>query len=105
MWYTDAKGRPFSLLRAVTWPHTLPTFVALLLALSPKPPLVTVARVAEVVIACGFMIPMWLAPAPWRHVSAATVVVIVGRIGMWIHEMLSDVFAATRVCAFLFHCR
>ena len=90
-YYPDVVGRPVSLLRSVSWTHSLSLFLCVLLQLSPRPAALNALYIAESYAITLLILAAWMAPAPWRHLAFASMGALVLRMLMWVRRLLQHV--------------
>lgn len=91
------RGRPYPLLRGVTWLHTLPTFAAIPVELVSRTHSEKVSRLAEVFVAMLAMVPAYVGTTPYRQLSFAFTTFVVLRVTFWIRRLLVEVVGESKV--------
>lgn len=90
-YYPDISGRPISLLRCVSWTHSLTLFLTVLLQLAPQPAARDALHLAESYAIALLILVAWGAPAPWRHLAFAAMGALVLRMFVWVRRLLLHV--------------
>jgi hypothetical protein len=94
--YAAFDGRPVSLLRSVSWMHSLGLFATVLLQLSSWSPWQRAYYIFEVELAVLLVLGSFFAPMPWRHLSFALCQVFCFRWCYWVRELLLHVVSELR---------